>query len=414
MLASIGARQRHNIRETAQIARPSPHFLRILADGVGLIAPDSRAHQARPRGSSLKITKVPPAQLVNVVQRVRHHLLRLHQGLLPAPAVMVEFITAAWMTQTITVAADLRIADALADKPLGLDELASRVECDPDALGRLLRALIGRGIFKQLSDGRYDLTPLGQTLRWDVPGSMAALASFIGSPQDREHWSHCIDAVRTGESVVPKLRGMEGFDWAASEPELSEVFNEAMTNFSELAVDVVTAAYDFGNYSTIVDVGGGHGRLLAGVLAATPAATGVLFDLPHVVPGAEPLLRKYRVADRVRIVEGSFFEVVPEGGDLYVLKNIIHDWPDDRAQQILKTLRAGCERGTTVLLVECVIPPHDRDFPAKWMDLAMLVDNAGRERTAEEYQNLLQQSGFHLIRIVPTASPFSIVEAKAA
>jgi hypothetical protein len=362
----------------------------------------------------MKISKVPPVQLVSAVQRVRHHLLRLHQALVPAPAAMAEFITAAWMAQTIAVAADLRIADALADKPLGLDELASRVECDPDALSRLLRALIGRGIFKQLGDGRYDLTSLARTLRWDVGDSMAALARFVGSPQDREHWSYCVDAIRTGESVVLKLRGMEGFEWAESEPELGEVFNQAMTNFSELAVAAVTPAYDFTGYRTIIDVAGGHGRLLAGILGATPHAMGVLFDLPHVVAGAGLLLRKHGVADRVRIVEGSFFEAIPEGGDLYVLKNIIHDWPDDRAQQILKTLRAASERGTTVLLVECVIPPHDRDFPAKWMDLAMLVENAGRERTGGEYQNLLRQSGFHMIRIVPTASPFSIVEAKAA
>jgi O-methyltransferase/methyltransferase family protein len=359
-------------------------------------------------------TKVPPVQFVHAMQRVRHRLLRLHHSLAPAPAVMVELITGAWVAQCITVAADLRIADALTQKPLGLDELASRVDANSDALGRLMRALISRRVFRQRRDGRYDLTPLARTLRWDTSDSIAALARFVGSAQDREHWSHCIDAVRTGESVVPKLRGMDGFDWAASEPELSEVFNQAMTNFSELAVGAVTAAYDFTGYRTIVDVAGGHGRLLAGVLTAAPNATGVLFDLPHVVAGAEPLLRKHDVADRVRIVEGSFFEAIPEGGDLYVLKNIVHDWPDDKAQQILKTLRAGCERGTTVLLVECVISPHDRDFPAKWMDLAMLVDNAGRERTGEEYENLLQQSGFHMVRIMPTASPFSIVKAKAA
>jgi C-methyltransferase len=327
---------------------------------------------------------------------------------------MVELITGAWLAQTITVAADLRIADALTQKRLGLEELASRVGADPDALRRLLRALISRGVFRQLRDGRYALTPLARTLGWDAPDSMAALARFIGSPQDREHWSHCLDAVRTGESVIPRLRGMEGFDYMASETELTKVFNQAMTNFAELAVAAVTAAYDFTGYRTIVDVAGGHGRLLAGVLAAASNATGVLFDLPHVVAGAEPLLRKHRVADRVRIVEGSFFEAIPEGGDLYVLKNIIDDWPDDKAQQILKTLRAASERATTVLLVECVISPHDRDFPAKWMDLAMLVDNAGRERTSEEYKNLLQQSGFHMIRIVPTASPFSIVKAKPA
>jgi predicted transcriptional regulator len=362
----------------------------------------------------MKITEVSPAHLVNAVQRVRHHLLRLHQSLAPAPAVMTEFITAAWMAQTISVAADLRIADALADKPLELDELARRVGCDPDALGRLLRALIGRGIFKRLRDGRYDLTPLAQTLCWDAPGSLAALARFVGSPQEREHWSHCVDAVRTGESVLPTLRGMDAFDWFISDPELLEIFNQAMTNFSELAVDAVAAAYDFSGYGTIVDVAGGHGRLLAGILVAAPHAKGVLFDVPQVVAGAGPLLQKHNVIDRVRVAQGSFFDSVPEGGDLYVMKNIIHDWPDDKAQQILKTVRAATVDGATLLLVECVIPPHDRDFIAKWMDLEMLVVNTGRERTAEEYQKLLQQSGFQMIRTLPTASPVSIVEAKAA
>lgn len=359
-------------------------------------------------------TKLPPVPLVNAVQRVRHHLLRLHQSLSPKPVAMTELIVSAYVSQAITVAADLRIADALAEGPLRRNELAERVGADPDALARLLRALISRGIFRRRSDGSYDLTPLARTLRWEAPDSVAAFARFAGSPQDREHWSHCVDAVRTGESVVPKLRGTEGFDWIASDPELSEVFNQAMTNVSEMAVGAVTTGYDFAGYRTIVDVAGGHGRLLAGILSATPTASGILFDLPHVVAGAHPVLRKHGVAERVRIIEGSFFDAIPQGGDLYVLKNIIHDWPDDKAQQILKTLRAATRTGATVLLVECVIPPHDREFLAKWMDLAMLVDNAGRERTGDEYQNLLQESGFHMTRIVSTASPFSIVEASAA
>jgi O-methyltransferase domain/Dimerisation domain len=356
----------------------------------------------------------PPVGLVNAVHRVRHHLLRLHQSLAPAQAAMAELVVGAWLAQAITVAADLRIADALADGPLGCDELADRVGAEPDALDRLLRALVSRGIFRRRSDGRYDLTPLAATLRWEAPDSVAAFARFVGSAEDREHWSHCIDAVRTGRSVIPKLRGVEAMEWFPNQPELSEVFNKAMTNLSEMAVGPVTAAYDFGSYRTIVDIAGGHGRLLAGILAATPIATGVLFDLPHVVAGAEPLLRKHRVAERVRIVEGSFFDAVPEGGDLYLLKNIIHDWPDDKAQQILKTVRAATRTGATLLLVECVIPLHDRDFLAKWTDLEMLVVNTGRERTGAEFQNLLQQTGFHMKRIVSTASPFSIVEASAA
>ena len=330
-------------------------------------------------------TKVPPVLLVRVIERARHHLLRLHQSLAPAPAVMVELITAGWLSQAITVATELGIADALADKPLAIDELARKVCANPDALGRLLRALIGRGIFRQCRNGRYDLTPLAKTLQSDTPDSMAAFSRFVGSPQDREHWSHCIDAVRTGEAVVPKLRGKEGFDYVASESELNDIFNQAMTNFTELALAAVTTAYDFTGYRNIVDVAGGRGRLLAGILAATPTSKGVLFDLPHVVAGAEPLLRKHHVADRVNIAEGSFFDAVPDGGDLYVLKNIIHDWPDDKALEILETVRAAARNGATLLLVESVIPPHDREFPTKWLDLEMLVDNAGRERTAAEY-----------------------------
>jgi len=358
--------------------------------------------------------KTPPVPLVRVVERTRHHLLRLHQALAPPPAAMVELITATWLSQAITVAAELRIADVLTEKPLDIDDLARKVDANPDALARLLRALIGRGIFRQRRDGRYDLTPLAKTLRTDTPDSMAAFARFVGSPEDREHWSHCIDAIRTGESVVPKLRGMPAFDWAMSDPELSEVFNQAMTNFTELALAAVLAAYDFTGHRTIVDVAGGHGRLLAGMLSATPTAQGVLFDLPQVVAGAEPLLRKHRVFDRVSIVGGSFFESVPEGGDLYVLKNIIHDWSDDKALQILKTVRAAAAAGSKLLLVESLIPQHDREFATKWLDLEMLVANSGRERTAAEYRELLRDAGFEMTRVVPTASPFSLVEAMAA
>ena len=287
----------------------------------------------------------PPVGLVKAVDRVRHHLLRLHQSLAPAQVAMAELVVGAWLAQAIAVAADLRIADALADGPLGCDELADRVGADPGALGRLLRALVGRGIFCRRSDGRYDLTPLAATLRWEAPDSVAAFTRFVGSAQHHEYWSHCIDAVRTGGAVIPKLHGMEAFDWFESQPELNEVFNLAMTNLSEMAVGAVTAAYDFARFRTVVDVAGGHGRLLAGILAATPTATGVLFDLPHVVAGAEPLLSKHRVAERVRIVEGSFFDAVPEGADLYVLKNIIHDWPDDKVSRFSRPFARRPGRG---------------------------------------------------------------------
>jgi len=357
--------------------------------------------------------KVPSAKAARVVERARHHLNRLNQRMVAPHAAMMDLIAGGWTAQAITATADLGVADALAKGPLSAAELAAAVNADPDALGRLLRALIPRGIFRQRRDGRYELTPLADTLRSDADGSMGAFSRWLGSAQHREHWSHLADAVRTGRAVIPELRGKPAFEYLADEPTLAEIFNRAMTSFSELSIAPVTAAYDFSPYATIVDVGGGHGRLLTAILAATPAARGILFDLPQVVAGAPTLLRQRHAHDRVRIVEGSFFERVPENGDAYVLKHVIHDWPDDDAVHILRNVRAAAGRGKRVLLVELVIPKHDRDFLGNWMDLEMLIGAAARERTAGQYGQLLDRAGFELTRVVETASPFSIVEAAA-
>lgn len=322
-------------------------------------------------------------------------------------------ILGAWVAQGIAAAAQLGVADALADGPLRAEELAARVEANPDALDRLMRALVGEGIFRRTSDGRYALNALGDTLRKDAPVSIAGMAKFVGSPQHREHWSHLADAIRTGEAVIPTLRGMKTFDYIVSDPELGAIFNDAMTSISELAIAPVVAAYDFSRFSTIADVGGGHGRLLAAILEATPAARGVLYDLPQVVEGAPELLNRYGVADRVRIVAGSFFESVPPGADAYLMKNIIHDWPDTEALTILRNVRTAAAPGTTLLLIEGVIPDHDREYLGKWTDMEMLIGIAAQERSADGYRKLYEQAGFRLNRVVQTASPFSVVEGTA-
>ncbi|MBO0865644.1 MAG: hydroxyneurosporene methyltransferase, partial [Mycobacterium sp.] len=159
---------------------------------------------------------------------------------------------------------------------------------------------------------------------------------------------------------------------------------------------------------------GGHGQTLAAILAAAPASRGVLYDLPGVVRSAPNLLRERKVADRVRLAEGSFFDGVPGGGDAYLLKNVLHDWPDDKAVQILRNVRAAAGARATVLLVELVIPNHDRDFPGKWADLEMLLNLGARERSADEYRGLLSQAGLRMTRVVQTASPLSVVEATLA
>jgi hypothetical protein len=297
---------------------------------------------------------------------------------------------------------------------LTIDELATRVDADADALRRLLRALISRGIFRRRRDGRYELNSLADTLRSDAPVSMASAARFYGSQEQRERWTLLVDSVRTGTSIVPALRGKSSFDYFADEPELAELFNQTMTSVSKMTDATVVAGYDFSVYPTIVDVGGGHGPLLAAILAAAPASRGVLYDLPSVVAEAPSLLRKQEVADRVVIAEGSFFDSVPRGGDAYLLKNIIHDWPDETALQVLRNVRAAASPGATVLLVEFVIPKHDRDFPGKWVDLEMLLNLGARERTAAEYRELLGDAGLRMTRIVQTASPLSVVEARPA
>jgi AraC-like DNA-binding protein len=358
--------------------------------------------------------KAPPAKLARVVEWIRHHLYRLHQRMAPAPAAMMEMIIATWASQAITVAAQLGVADALADGPLPIDELATRVGADADALSRLLRALISRGVFRLRHDGRYELNSLASTLRSNAPMSTAWAAQLYGSREQRERWTLLVDSVRTGKSVVPALHGKESFEYFAEQPELAELFNRTMTSVSEMTDAIVVAGYDFSGYPTIVDVGGGHGPLLAAILAAAPASRGVLYDLPSVVASAPNLLRRNNVAHRVQISEGSFFETVPGGGDAYVLKNILHDWPDEKAVQILRNVREAAGRGATVLLVEFVIPKHDREFPGKWVDLEMLLNLGARERTASEYRNLLSQAGFRMTRVVQTATPLSVVEARAA
>jgi hypothetical protein len=326
---------------------------------------------------------------------------------------MLDKVAGAWVAQGIAVVAELKVADTLAAGPLPIDELARRVGANPDSLARLLRALISEGIFTQRGDGRYALNALAETLRSDAPISMSGWARWLGAPEHREHWSHLIDVIRTGEPVPPKLRGMGAFEYIAEHPELGAIFNDAMTSISETAADAVVAAYDFAPFRTIVDVGGGHGRLVAAIVAATPGLQGVLYDLPHVVEGAPDLLKRFGVVDRVRTVDGSFFDDVPEGGDAYIAKNVIHDWADAEAVAILSNVRKAVEPGTTLLLAEFVIPDHNREFIGKWADIEMMVQAGARERTAAEYRKLYEQADFQMTRVVATAGPISLVEGKA-
>lgn len=357
--------------------------------------------------------KLPPARVVGLVDAARNRLRRLNERMVPAPFALQELIAGAWLSQAIQTAAELGIADALSGGPLTGEEVAGRVGADPDAVHRLMRLLCSRAIFVERRNGTYDLTPMGRALRSDTPNSMRSFARFVGHPAHREHWSFLAEAVRTGDMSLPSLRGMDFWEYLETNQSLADAFNGAMTSLSEATNAPVLAAYDFSDFGTIVDVGGGHGKFLAGILGQATESHGILFDLASVTEGARELLQAEGVADRCTIEPGSFFDAVPRGGDAYVMRAIIHDWEESKALQILRNIHEAMKPDSTLLLVELVLPDDDSPHPGKLIDLEMLANIGGRERTAAGYRELLAEAGFEMTRVVPTASPASIVEARA-
>lgn len=361
-----------------------------------------------------KAARIPPVRLIRGIERVRDGLLRLHRSMVPGNIALLEQITGSWTTQILYAAAQLGIPDELASGPRHANEVAQRTGADPDAVYRLMRALASKGVLRHRSDGKFALTPMGEALRADTPGSMRDMVLFIGHPAHWEDWGNFLDSVRTGETAVLKLRGKSFFDYLDTDAELAAAFNNAMSAMSDLATEPVLAAYDFTGFRRIVDVGGGHGRLLATILGGAPDAHGVLYDLPSVVDGAGPTLDTAGVADRCTVADGSFLESVPEGGDAYVMKSIIHDWDEDSALGILRNVRTAIAPHGKLLLLEMVLPERVSSQFSVVLDLEMLVTVGGRERTRAEYANLLGRAGFRLNRIVDTVTPMSIIEATPA
>lgn len=355
--------------------------------------------------------KTPPTWLINTIGRVRNVLGTASRSAVPANIALLEIAQGAWLTQALYVAARLGIADELRDGPRSAADVASAVGADPGATYRLMRALAANGLLKLRRDGRFSLTRVGQALRRDYDGSMAPMITMVGHPAHWEHWGNLLHAVKTGESAAEAVRGMPVFDYLETVPEYARVFNDAMTGVSAMAIDAAVPAYAFADHRLIVDIGGGHGALLAAVLKQAPDARGVLFDLPSVIEGAGPELDRAGVADRCAKAGGSFFEAVPDGGDAYLMKTIIHDWDDEKSLTILRHIRTAIEPGGKLLLFELVLPEGAPPHPGMLLDLEMLVHPGGRERTAGEYRDLLSRAGFRMTRVIGTAGPMSIVEA---
>lgn len=355
--------------------------------------------------------KAPPAWLLNGIGRVRNALNVANRSTVPANIALFEMAQGAWLTQALYAATKLGIADALRDRPLTAAEVARQVGADAGATHRLMRALASHGVLKFRRDGRFALTRVGQALRSDYDGSMAPMIAMVGSQEHWEHWGGLLYSVQTGKTSAEKLRGTPIFDYMKTNPEYAEVFNAAMTGVSRLAIQTAVPLYDFTDRRVIVDVGGGHGALLAAVLAAAPDSNGVLFDLPTVVEGAGSALDAAGVRSRCTMTGGSFFDSVPKGGDTYLLKTIIHDWDDEASLSILRNIRSSIAPDGKLLLFEMVLPEGAPPHLGMLLDLEMLVQAGGRERTATEYADLLSRAGFRQTRVVPVPGPMSIVEA---
>jgi hypothetical protein len=326
---------------------------------------------------------------------------------------LTRMITGYWTSRAIYVAAKLRIADHLAAGPRAAEELAAAAGVAPGPLYRLLRALAGVGVFAQGADGRFRINPPAEHLREDGPESLRAFAVLLGEEQYR-CWDDLPETVRTGEAAFDRVYGQPVFDYLGERPEQSRIFDSAMTAFGGRATRAVLDAYDLSDVRTLADVGGGLGSNLARILGRYPAMGGVLFDQPHVVARARPLLEAAGVSGRCKVEGGDFFKTAPGGADAYVLGHVLHDWDDARAGLILDNLRRAMPAGAKLLLVEHVLPEGDGGSFGKLLDLHMMVAAGGRERTEAEYRRLFAAHGFRLTRVVPTAGDVSVVEGVPA
>lgn len=332
---------------------------------------------------------------------------------LPPPARMLHIIMGPWMAQAAGAVARLGVADQLAAGPRSAAELAALVGANADALHRVMRALASIGVFALAGD-RFTLTPLGETLRSNVPGSMR---NMVIAETDHPHWAswgRFAESVKSGRRTSRDALGMEVWEYYGKHRDDGAQFSRAMSDISSMAIGPVLHGFDFAGAAQIVDVGGAHGALLAAVLAEHPQARGVLFDLPEVVAAAQPSLAARGLGERVTTVGGDFLKAVPAGGDVYLLKHILHDWDDARAVAILGNIRAAMKPTSRLLIVELALPESAEPSPAHFMDLNMLVMLDGRERTPSEYAALLAQAGLRLTRFSPTASPVGLAEAVPA
>ena len=324
---------------------------------------------------------------------------------------MMDLVLAYCRSQGLGAIARLGVPDMLKDGPRSPADLAAEAGCNADALGRFLSALAVEGVFERTDDGQYALTPMSEGLTTDHPRSVRWFAAAMCDHAHWHPWGQAFEVLKEGKSQTERVLGASPWEYLSGNPEQAGRFGQAMTNMSQQASAGITANYDFSEIKHLVDVGGSQGTLLLDILEAHPDMRGTVFDLPPVIEVTEKSLADHPLRERVELAPGSFFESVPSGADAYMLKHILHDWPDAECLQILRTIREAIPENGRVLVFDALLVPEAPPW-AHWLDVHMLVLQDGKERSPEEFAALFSETGFEMTKAVPIPAPVAIIEAR--
>lgn len=351
----------------------------------------------------------PPLFIVRRLEKLRRFFIHLNRRFTHPNVVIWEMIHNFWLVAAIKVAAELGIADLLKEQSKSIKELAEETQTHEESLYRIMRMLASQSIFREVKNRMFITTPLAKSLEDD---QIRYLVLSHTTPQQFIMFGDLMSCVKTGEKISDKFAGANLFEHIGRDELRNERFNKAMANASKMQVSTILSVFSFKPFNKIIDIGGGHGFFLSAILQQNANISGVVFDLPQAIPKNRTLIDAYSLGDRLEIVEGDFFKSVPEGGDLYVLKNVLHDWDDESATKILTNVHNTMPETSRLLIIEAIIEEGNTPSFGKMTDILMMTAVGGKERTRIQFESLLSRSGFRILKIYPTIGPHSIIETE--
>lgn len=360
--------------------------------------------------AQIKIPKYPPARFLKIFERFRFFLVRLSRKLTPANVAIIEMAQGFYVSKAIGTAADLNLAELINDQEKSISTIAKEANVHEESLYRLMRMLASQGIFTEKKNKIFKNNRLSKTLL-DHQDSMRHMVIHQVNSINWKMFEELDYVVKTGNNAAQKVLGMDVFEFLEKNPDRNKIYNQAMTNSSLMLSYAILSEYNFKNTNKIIDIGGGQGILVSMILHKYPNIHAAIFDLPHVVEGAKEIAKQFNVSDRLETISGNFFEEIPEGADTYFLKSIIHNLSNDQCIDLLIRTKSVIPENGKILIFEPIIKNDNRYSFAKLYDIQMLVGrNGGKERTKDEFYDIVTKSGLKVNRIVETAAPFAIIE----